>query len=82
MLELDIFVILFITMSIVAIISTFGCIKKDRQNDELLLENCSLEETVYSQEMLLEKLRAENRFLRLQLEEKKDVQKSKKNINA
>lgn len=82
MLEFNIFVILFITMSIVAIINTFGCIKKDRQNDELLLENCSLEETVYSQEMLLEKLRAENRFLRLQLEEKKDVQKSKKNSNA
>lgn len=81
MLEFYIFVMLFIALAIIAITSTFGCIKKDRQNDELRIENCLLGNKVHSQDMMLEKLRAENNFLRLQLEEKKDVQKSKKNSN-
>lgn len=76
MIEFIIFLIIFISVSVTATICALGWLKEEGKNAELLIKKCLLDDKVCSQEIMLEKLSAENRFLRLQLEEKKDEQKS------
>ena len=82
MLEFSIFVSIFVAVAAAGVISTIGWIRADHQNEGLRIENCLLGTKLYSQETMLEKLRAENKFLRFQLEEKQDVQESKEDINS
>ena len=76
MIESIIFYGIFIAANLTAVISTWGWLKEEGKNAELLIKKRLLDDKVCSQEIMLEKLSAENRFLRLQLEEKKDEQKS------
>ena len=73
MIESIIFLIIFISVSVTALISTWGWLKSEKKNEDLDRAKDMYQKVAYSQRGELLTLRAEISFLRNQLEEKKDV---------
>lgn len=76
MIESIIFYGIFIAANLTAVISTWGWLKSEKKNEDLDCEKDMYQKVAYSQRGELLTLRAEISFLRNQLEEKKDEQKS------
>ena len=82
MLELEIFVILFVFTTLVALVSSAGWLISSERNEKLTIELSKANREIYSLKAENKKQMAEVSFYRLQLEEKEDVQESEENINA
>ena len=70
MIESIIFILIFASAIMTALVCSWGWLKECDKNKALICENQELEETLYYQHGELEKIKAENRFLKLQLEDK------------
>ena len=72
MIESIIFLIIFISVSVTALISTWGWLKSEKKNEDLDRSKDMYQKVAYSQRGELLTLRAEISFLRNQLEEKNE----------
>ena len=76
MIESSIFYGIFIAANVTAVISTSGSLKSTLKSDDLESAKDMYQKVAYSQRGEILTLRAEVSFLKNQLEEKKDEQKS------
>ena len=82
MLECIIFLLIFISAAVTAIISTLGWVKVSYQNEDLREENEDLKHRITVIERDNARLRAKLHFYKNLLEEKENEQKSNQDING